>query len=218
MSKVKRTVVSVLMLLSMALILVSCGSSGDKEKFVGTWEANVNLTDFVNEQFQAGFDQVGEDASEYFNIDEFEFKMLFTFNDDDTYSISVDEDSLNNSVETIKGNFKDGFTAYVEDMIASMGLEMSVDEMMAMSGMSMDDVINAGFGDEIIGGMIEEFEVNGNWDAKDGKLYTTESVNDDIDENSYELYEITSDGIKLSEPEGVEDELGIFPIVLTKAE
>lgn len=218
MSKLKRSVVGVLMLVSMALVLVSCGSSGDKDKFVGAWEANVNLTDFVNEQFQAGFEQVGEDASEYFNIDEFEFKMLFTFNDDDTYSISVDKDSLNNSLETIKGNFKDGFTAYVEDTITTMGLDMSVDEMLALSGMSMDDVINAGFGDEIIDGMLGEFEANGKWEAKDGKLYTTESVNDDIDENAYELYEITSDGIKLSEPEGVEDEIGIFPIVLTKAE
>lgn len=65
----------------------------------------------------------------------------------------------------------------------------------------------------------EEFV--GTWkatEAKDGKLYTTDSVDDDIDENSYELYEITSDGIKLSEPEGVEDDLGIFPLVMTKAE
>ena len=217
MSKVKRTVVSVLVIASMAFGLASCGGSGDKEKFVGTWNTNVDLTDFVNEQVQAGLDAVGADAAEYFNLGEFGFMLDFTFNSDDTYSIAVDEDSLNSSVESVKNSFKDGFTAYVENMITTTGVDMTVDEMLALSGTSMDEVVDAGFSDEIINGMIEEFEINGKWDARDGKLYTSESVNADIDESSYDLYEINGDSIKLSLPEGQEDELGVFPLVLKKA-
>ena len=213
MSNLRRRAVSILMVVAMALALFSCSSPSDKEKFIGTWKAAIDVTDTVTE----GLAQEGGEIADYINLGKFEFVLLFTFNEDGTYSMSADENSLNDSIENVKVALKDGLTKYCEEMIADTGLDMSVDDVLMLStGMSMDEMIEEGFSDDLFSGAIEEIESSGKWNAEDGKLYISDSMAGDIDETSYVPYEITSNEIKLAKPEGFEDDLGMFPMVLTK--
>ena len=218
MKNLTRKIVCALMAVTMVFVLFGCGKSGadDTEKFIGTWNAKIDMTDLFNENFQQGMGESGDDLSGYFNIDKFELTMVFTFKEDGTYSMTVDKAGLNKTVDDLKDDLKDGLTTYFEDMIAENELGMSLDEVLGYLEISMDELIDASLGSDMIDGLVEAFEAHGKWKAEKGKLYTSESVNDDIDESGYELYEFTSGGIKLSEPEGVKDDLGVFPMLLTK--
>ena len=219
MKRVMKKMVCVLVAAAMVLALIGCGSSSknnDKEKFLGTWKVDVDLTDAFNDGFTEGMDQIDAAASEYFNVDKFDFTVIFTFNDDGTYSMGVDDDSFNSSVDGVKESVKAGLTRYFEDMIVEMGLDMSVDEVLEASGMSMEALIDASLTPDMFGGVLEELNLSGKWKVENGKLYLTESADDDFDEEDFDYYEITEEGIKLYIPEGVEDETGLYPMLLTK--
>lgn len=219
MKRTIRKMVCVLMIAAMVLALVGCGGSGknnDKEKFLGTWKVDVDMTDIINGGLTEGMDQIDASASEYFNISKFDLTVIFTFNDDGTYSMDVDDDSFNSSVDGVKEDIKAGFIKYFEDMIAGMGLDMSVDEVLEASGMSIESLIDESLTSEMFDSMIEEFEVSGKWKVEKGKLYLTESADDDFDEENFDYYEISEEGIKLYIPEGMEDETGLYPMYLTK--
>lgn len=214
MSRLKRNVVSILMVVSMAFVLFGCGSSGDKEGFLGTWESTVDVAELMNEEIQKGIDQYNADMIEFLNIDKCEITFLFTFNDDDTFSISADEDSIQNSIETLKTDFKGKATAYLESVIEKTGYDMSIDDIFALSGTTLDDLINESISDDITDSMIEEMELSGKWEIKDGQLYLTDN---EFGEDDCFNYELTSDRITLLDTNG-NDWYGILPMLLKKVE
>ena len=210
MRRLKRNVVSILMVVSMAFVLFGCGSSGDKEGFLGTWESTVDMADFINEEIQ----KEDADIIEYLNIDKFEITFLFTFNDDETFSISADEDSIQNSFEAVKTDLKGKVTEYLEYIIAEQDYGISLDKVLELKGISIDDLINENLGDDIIDDMIEEIELNGKWKVEDGQLYLTDN---EFGEDDCFNYELTSDRITLLDTNG-NDWYGILPMLLKKVE
>ena len=220
MTRVKRSIVSILIAASMTSVLFGCGSkaTSDKEKFVGKWETSIDMTDFVNDEIQDSLDATNADIAEYLNINKFELTMLFEFNDDDTYSLQADESSLKDNIEDLKVDFKAGVTEYFEAMIADEGLEMSVDDVLALSGFSLDELIDESLSDDMFDDMLDAYVTEGKWKAENGKLYATDSMDEDFADNKYQPYEFTSDGIKLLKAEAEEDEFGMYPLILKKAE
>ena len=218
MKRSMKNIVGILLIAAMVLAFAGCGNSkaSDKEQFVGSWKATLDLTDVLNESLKEGIAQADADMADYFTVDRFGFDVIFTFNDDDTYSSKIDEATLEKSTAAMKAGLKDGLTSYFEDMVAEMGLDMSVDKLLDASGFSLDELLDEALPADLFDEVLDEFRLSGKWKAKDGKLYTTESVNDDIDDSGYELYEITSAGIKLSLVDDSEDEAGVFPMLLTK--
>ena len=206
-------------MLVLVCTLVGCGApgSGDKDAFLGTWEATADLVESINKDLSEGFAGVDEGMAEYFKISSFEVTLVYTFNKDDTYSIRLDEDSLKAAIEHTKDEVKDGVGAYFEDVIAEAELDMTVEELLEASELDLDDLADSAFDYNMIrGSFTNEFECEGKWKAENGQLYLSKSVNEEADDLS-ELYEITSDGIRLTKPEGSEDEMGIYPLLLKKA-
>lgn len=216
MKPVTKKIVSMLLIAVMLLAFAGCGKSksGDKEQFLGTWKATLDMTDLLNESLREG---IGDDEmADFFVIDKFSFDVVFKFNDDGTYSTDVDQASLDKSVETMKTAVKDGLMDYFEVMIDGQELDMSVEELLELSGLSMDDLLEEAMPADLFDDVVAEFKLKGNWKAENGKLYTTESLSDDVNKAGYELYEITNAGIKLSLVDESEDESGVFPMLLKK--
>lgn len=216
MKPITKKIVSILLIAVMLLAFAGCGKSksGDKEQFVGSWKATLDMTDVLNESLREG---IGDDEmADYFEIEKFSFDVLFTFNDDGTYSTDVDQASLDKSAEAMREGVKDGLINYFEAMIDEMELEMSVDELLELSKISMDDLLEEAMPPDLFDDVVKEFKLKGNWKAENGKLYTTDSLSDDVNKSGYELYEITDDGIKLSLVDESEDESGVFPMLLKK--
>jgi len=96
---------------------------------------------------------------------------------------------------------------------------MTVDEMLQMSGTTFDALVEEAFGDAMLNEMISEFETEGKYKVEDGKLYMSEDLDSEIDEEVYETYEFSGDEFKLLESFGDEDAeefKDLYPIVFKK--
>ena len=216
-----RKMASILLAALMLLMLFGCSKSGasDQKKFEGTWKATVSLTDLANESIQQSSGIDSQTFSKYFKVSKFELVLVFTFRDDGTYSLSVDEAQLNQNNKAFMDEIKAGMIKFFEDNLAEQGIDMSVDEFVeAQAGMSLDEYFDQTFPASIFDGMADSFSATGKWKAEDGKLYLSQSTSADIDTNDYDLYEFTSSSeIKLSLPAGESDGMGVYPLVLKKS-
>lgn len=220
MKSLAKKIASILLVSSMFLMLFGCGSSGesDQKKLVGTWKATVDMTELMNDSIQQGMGEGDQVFNEYFQISKFDFVVIFTFRDDGTYSITTDEAHFNNSITTVIDELKIGMRRYLEDMLAAQGLDMSLDDLLAEEGTSLDALFEESLPSSMFDSMADEFKVTGKWKAEKGKLFTTENAGEDVSDSTYDLYEFISDNeIKLTLPDGAVDDTGLYPIVLKKS-
>lgn len=211
--------ISVVMVLVMTL-LAGCGSKGGT--LLGSWESDIDIADSIKQSMEQtdgemAKDAVTEEMLEYINIDSCYIKLIYTFNDDGTYKSYVDEEKAKESIESVKDNVASGIRKYLEDYIKSSGLSISVDELLEQSGISIDELVNEAFGDENIQSIIDSAASEGKYEARDGKLYMSESLDEEIDENKYETYELSSNKLKIID--GFEDDgegMDIYPVTFSR--
>ena len=251
MNKRKLGIISFLMILALSILATGCGKAGetsstetdpshaaisfvseessdpsanDAEGILGTWDTVWDMSDLFNMMLSMDDDAM----SEFVHIDKLDFPMQFTFNENGTYTITADEATLQASLEGMKEDLQAGLNRYFEYMIRENELDMTVEEMLAASGIeSMDEYL-----DMVMGGFegtSEAFESTGKWSIVDGKLYMVDEY-EEFSENEYFTYELTENELKLLEVfsadmgENGTEELfgdlldGLFPMVLTRAE
>ena len=208
MKKIITSVLSALIVLSIALTLTGCG---EKSKFVGTWKATIDLSDKINEQLE------GEEFSEYIDIKDFKLDMVITFNSDDTYKREITEESAEKALEDLYEAFEEGMEKYLKQMLKDEGIDMTVDELLESQDTSMDDFIDA-FKEEVnVESVTKDFNASGKWKVEDGKLYMSDSTSKEVDTSEYEKYEISSSELKLTESSDDDEDLkDLYPLVFTK--
>lgn len=195
---------------SLLLLCSGCGNK-DKDALIGSWETTLDLTDMVNEQMEAGMG-AQQDLMEYFTIKSFPLKLILTFNEDDTYKLAMDKAAMDQSLDNILKDFRDGATRYFEDIIAESGQEMTIDEALASMGITMDDFMEQLFNKDAMVSSMGEMESSGTFEVKSGKLFLT-------DEEGTGLEPYTLDGTTLTlTGEGVDDGelMGMYPMVFSK--
>ena len=212
MKKNMSIILSVLLVLALMLSLTGCG---EQKKFVGSWEATIDLTDFINQGIAED-----EEMAEYLEMEEFALVMKVTFKEDGTYKMYVDEKSAEKAFESAKKDFKQGMNEYFEDYIDSTGLGLTVDEVLESSGVDMDSLVEEAFGEELYNSLVKEMASEGKFEAKDGKLYLSDGLDNDIDEDEYDTYEISNNELKLIESFGDDEEDSIerdlYPMTFKK--
>lgn len=144
----------------------------------GTW-----VSDAVNvaEDFKEGFATAG-DIADYFELDEFNVKLAFTFKDG-TYEVKFDEDSMKEVAETMKEPLKKAMVKYLEaEITKSTGMTLEevlktlnakdVEEYYAsVVGETIDATI-----DEMLKDLPSEFAStieSGKYEVKGGKVTMT---------------------------------------------
>lgn len=187
----------------------------DAEKIVGTWKATVDMTDEMNELFA-----VDEEMSKYVKITKFEFSVNLQYKKGGTYKLTADEKSFKTAANGLKADVIAGMNAYLEDVIESNGLDMTVEEAAQEAfGMSIDEYVDIAFGDEMVDAMTDEAILEGKYKIKSGKLYMSMDLEEDIDEDAYITYKLTDTTLKLTE-EKCEEGFGVFeemlPLTFTK--
>ncbi len=192
----------------------------DSEIFIGEWECELDMTDYMNE-YLAADDEIGD----YITISDFSMVMNFKFTKD-TLKITLDEDALLDAFDKImKKDFKKGLEKYMEDMLEEYGIDMSVDEFLATEGLSiddlLDDIMEEFLSEDSIDEAFGDFETVGEYKVKNGKLYSDEDG--DFDDDEYITYKIVDeDTIKLTgTSEDLDDEEMaifemLFPLVLER--
>ena len=202
MKNVKR-IAALLLALVMVFALCACSDSGsgsgkdkddkvekvekktDAELIVGTWETEMSMTDYYG-------DDMGEleGMEAYFDFDKIKITMTFEFEEDGTYTMSVDGDEAE-----IKAILRDGFEKLLNDMLEGTGY--TLEDAAAEEGMTADEYIDAlmeeSFGS---GDLIDVDDELGEYKVKNGKLYLFDE-GDELDEGTYYEYKLKGDKLTL---------------------
>lgn len=207
---------SIILALTFMLSLTGCS---DSNKFVGQWKAEVDITD----SFSSAMSGENEDILKYIKPTTLTVGFVFVFNSDGTYRITVDEEAWKETMRTFGQSMAEGLRAYFQDLIVSSGLDMSVDELLESTGVDIDSMVDEMVSElensELFG---EDSISEGNFKAEKGKLYTSESLNSEIDETEYTSYTFEEDSIIFTgavEAEFIDMEdmdIELFPMTLTK--
>ena len=221
MKNVKR-IAALLLALVMVFALCACSDSGsgkdkdkddkvekvekktDAELIVGTWETEMSMTDYYG-------DDMGEleGMEAYFDFDKIKITMTFEFEEDGTYTLSVDGDE-----EEIKAILRDGFEKLLNDMLEGTGY--TLEDAAAEEGMTADEYLDAlmeeSFGS---GDLIDVDDELGEYKVKNGKLYLFDE-GDELDEGTYYEYKLKGDKLTLvaeyEDGETTEASDTIFPL------
>ena len=153
---------AVLLTLAMLLGLAACGSSGSAAKptIVGTWKGSMDMGAVLEMALQMEIDEP------------ISCSMTYTFKEDGTTSVSVDEDSLADMMEAL--------TDVVIGMMGEMfGEEFDFEAMLEEEGMTEEEFreqIMASMNlEDMMGNMSVE---NGYYKYEDGKLYNAATKED----------------------------------------
>lgn len=153
---------AILLTLAMLLGLAACGSSGSAAKptIVGTWKGSMNMGAVLEMALQMEIDEP------------ISCSMIYTFKEDGTTSVSVDEDSLADMMEAL--------TDVVIGMMGEMfGEEFDFEAMLEEEGMTEEEFreqIMASMNlEDMMGNMSVE---NGYYKYEDGKLYNAAEKED----------------------------------------
>ena len=211
----KKILLTVLCAVSMICLLSGCASEADK--LVGNWATEIDMSDFMNDFVNEAVAELEMGEEDVFSA--YGFTMNLSFNEDGTYKMEVDEDKMEETLETFNEELKVFIVKYFEALISDQKLNMTVDEVLKQSGTNIDTLI-AEFGlEDMFKELAEEILAEGTYDANDGKLFTSDGKDSAIDEGEYELYTLEGDVLTITGcyPETeVEDDIMDYPIVFNK--
>lgn len=213
----KRIALLLSFVLVLSLALCACGGGEKKETLVGTWNATIDIAEVYNAEIAASGDEA---MAEYLSVDSFAIPLVMTFNEDGTYSLTVDKEGMDAAMNGLIEDMKVGLEKYFNDYFSSMGLEIDVDEALAASGMSLDSLVEEMKGEIMTEDMYADMESAGQYKAEDGKLYLTEDVEVEPVGGVYNTYTIEGDTLTIDAgTEELEDEMAelLFPLVLKRA-
>ena len=209
----KRIALLLSFVLVLSLALCACGG-GKKDTIVGTWKANIDLAEAFNEEMAAS------GMGDYINIESFNLPLVMEFKADGTGSMTVDQAAMTETVDKLAADLTAGLEAYFTEYFSSMGLEIDLDEALAASGMSMDDLVEemkAEFaGEDAFAEFTNEFK----YKAEEGKLYMSEDLDSEISTDTYNTYELKGNALTLDiGNEDLDEEMAkyLFPMNLTRA-
>ena len=235
--------VALLLVMVMALSLATCGGKSD---IIGTWQGRVDMTELITDELDESIEELLDSMDlpvELSNIGDYlgNFDPVFVciFNADGTFSMKVDEASLDTELDEYKqgleGFFRYFFAELLSQTLVEMGLAEQInseEELEAILGVSLDEAISEAMGMELsayVSEVIDEelgktediaelFNSEGKYKTKDGKLWLSAGLEYNVDPEIYDLYSITG-GKTLTIEEGTPSQDNtslLYPMVLQK--
>lgn len=210
----KKVVSLLLVAVMLCAVLAGCGNK-EAEALVGTWNAQIDLAEVINSQMDPSM-------MEFVKLENVNFTMVMTFEKEGTYRVGLDEASVSTALDYVLEQVKDGTYAMLEAQMAEMGLDISVEEALELSGMDIETVFAELEAQMDLPGMaaqiLSETAGEGNFEAKDGKLYLSAGLEYKPDPSSYEVYTLEGDVLTLMEYVGDDSGFdGLYPITFHKA-
>ena len=160
-----------------------------ENRFYGEWVATFDYTDTF-------LDSMGEDRK-YFDEDYvFELEMNIVFNQDNTYSISVDKSALEQTKKDFRAALKKAMLEAIRQTNSTLSsysdqeLETYLKENMHRDIDDQVDEILAGFD---LQQLTKDLYLQGMFQADADKLYFSATKNKDVDPNVYALYQMESE-------------------------
>lgn len=178
------------------LALTGCSSSDPKEKLVGTWSGQVD----VMEQVVEGMRLTAPEIADELGMENFYIPLEMEFREDDTYTLTVDQEKLDQSVDQLIQKAVDATMVYMEQMLKDQGItNMTVDEALAQSGMDRESftaLMKESLG-QLSSTVAEQLKTEGQYRADKEKLYTSDSTDTKPGDSQYTPYTLDGDSMTM---------------------
>lgn len=206
----KRKIAGLLCLvLVLSMVFAGCGAD-PKAELVGKWEGELDATDGIKELFLAS----AGDMAEYIEVERFALKLTMEFREDDTCTMSIDPDALQEAFSTMVNSMGTGMTAYFEQLIEENGLDMTVDEVLEASGLgTMDEMLDTLLESAMAEIKPEDLVQDGKYIIKNGTLFISDDMNAEYKAEDASAYTIENG--KLTFLLGGLEDLGMDEVEMT---
>ncbi len=206
--------------LALCLALAAClfAGCGKQNLPVGTWKANLDMTDLIKEEAKAGADPETAELVEGMNLSDLTMELVMDLKQDGTYEMKVSEESMSAMEDKIIAGLKD---ALVEGLAAE-GYDA---ETLKDAGLDMDALIEDMISEEDLDmtSAAEEFQNSGKYKVEGNKLFLSDE-NGAYADDDYLVFNVDGNTLTVTEistPEGQDAEVlafveSLLPIVFNK--
>ncbi len=198
------------------LTLASCDKVdellGDESKekaeeitIIADWKGEIAYMNFASSLLANGDDAMA-DAISKLDLNKHTVKSTISFKDDSTYTMSLDSESMNTSINAFVEAL---LTEVYNATFANSEAAMTLDEYIAASKSALTQLFpNA-----------SALTINGKYKLDGDKLYTTSVVTDEIDESAYLIVSLSADKLEFKDVVGESPMLPkeFLPATFTKA-
>lgn len=234
MRKEKREMKKIIaLLLAFAMVFALAGCGEKEPEILGTYETRFDIHDILVEMID------GEDVFEGLAFADYigsvELVLVSEFKEDGTYYQSVDKTSVENALEEVKAATialcRDMVYLIFVEALAEEGVEIgSMEELESFMGMSFDEACEEIMGVNLnsyaaelfdsaitVDMLMEDTETEGNYKAENGKIYLSDGLDVDYDENCYETYTVEGNVVTIHSGVNVDSIDGLsYPFDLVK--
>lgn len=188
------------------------------ESILGTWEGEMDLAAMMADALIAG----DELAAEYFTFEDLGLRMTMVFREDGTCSVTIDEASMQATMEALMQQLMDGFYKLIEAMLAEEDMDMSVEDFLDAAGVSTDalveEILREAMNEEALAELAQEC----NYKAENGKLYLSDDLETEVTDDDASDYTLENGILTIQMPAEVDEENAqmaqhLFPLVLKRA-
>lgn len=181
--------------LGLTLTLAACGGNDPKEDLVGAWSGQVDVMDQVVEGMRVTAPEIADELEP----ENFYIPLEMEFREDDTYTLTVDQEKLDESMDALIQKSVDATMVYMEQMLKEQGItNMTVDEALAQSGMdreSFTDLMEQSIGN-LSSSVVQQIQTEGQYRLEGNQMYTSDDK--DTEPGSDGATPYTLDGDKLN--------------------
>ena len=181
--------------LGLTLTLAACGGNDPKEDLVGAWSGQVDVMDQVVEGMRVTAPEIADELE----LENFYIPLEMEFRDDNTYTMTVDQEKLDESMDALIQKTVDATLVYLEQVLKDQGItNMTVDEALAQSGMdreSFTDLMEQSMGN-LSSSVVQQIQTEGQYRLEGNQMYTSDDK--DTEPGSDGATPYTLDGDKLN--------------------
>jgi len=188
-----------------------------RESIVGTFEGALDFAAVLMEMLTLS----DPESAEYFDLHDLSVTIGFTFRDDGTCTMYFDEASMEAIVEPMTQQLVDSFYSMLEAVIAEQEIEMSVEDFLDVSNISLDTLVDEMSKQLLSEETLKEMTQEYNYKREDAKLYLSDEKPEDMTEEDANGYTLVNGTLTIEAPvEEDEDSQALinamFPMTLKR--
>lgn len=184
------------------------------ESIIDTWAGTVDFTEMLTQEMAAD-----PTAAEYFSFSSFKLDLTMTFDAEGVCTLTVDEESARQAIDTMAQELLDGMVKLLDDLLRQQGLDMTTEDYLAASGMTLEDLKTQLTAEMSVEDMLDELSQQGNYKLQDGKLLISDDLDSEPEEDDACPYTLTDGVLTIEASEdaaGEEAAAYMFPLVLNR--
>lgn len=188
-----------------------------RESIVGTFEGALDFAAVLMEMLTLS----DPESAEYFDLHDLRVTIGFTFRDDGTCIMYFDEASMEAIVEPMTQQLVDSFYSMLEAVLAEQEIEMSVEDFLDASNISLDTLVDELSKQLLSEETLKEMTQEYNYKREDAKLYLSDEKPEDMTEEDANGYTLVNGTLTIEAPvEEDEDSQALinamFPMTLKR--